>query len=91
MTKDEVLEYAEDFDVNYYPDRLVEVLLNYIKKQPEPMTRNELELENRLMDEALMQLAALPTQGGALARQLIKGIRKQIGDKAVSDEHNQGA
>jgi len=46
----------------------------------------KLELENRLMDEALMQIAALPTQGGALARQLIKDIRKQIGNKEVSDE-----
>jgi len=46
----------------------------------------ELELENRLMDEALMQIAALPTQGGALARQLIEDIRKQTENLEISDE-----
>ncbi len=46
----------------------------------------KLVLENRLMDEALMQIAALPTQGGALASQLIEDIRKQIGNKEVSDD-----
>ena len=46
----------------------------------------KLELENRLMDEALMQIAALPTQGGALARQLIEDIRKQTENLEISDE-----
>ncbi|RLC32372.1 MAG: hypothetical protein DRH37_00760 [Deltaproteobacteria bacterium] len=46
----------------------------------------KLEFENRLMDEALMQIAALPTQGGALTRQLIKDIQEQTENKEVSDD-----
>ncbi len=46
----------------------------------------KLKFENKLMDEALMQIAALPTQGGALARQLIKDIQEQTENKEVSDD-----
>ena len=38
----------------------------------------KLKKEIKLMDHALMQIAALPTVGGALAREWIENIRKEI-------------
>ena len=40
---------------------------------------SELQKQNKLIDEALMRIAALPTVGGAMARESIKKIREELG------------
>ena len=64
---------------NFHGEENYELIIQRVFKKTPAELNVELKRQIKLMDEALMDIASLPTVGGAMAREAIRKIREDLG------------